>query len=56
MGNGVSERFGSAISTGPAAGEIFVLSYVTTRGAREYNRARLAERGYAEGRDFLMCA
>ena len=40
----------------PAPGEIFVLSYVTTRGARDYNRARLVERGYAEGRDFLLCA
>ncbi len=40
----------------PAPGEIFVLSYVTTRGAREYNRARLLERGYVDGRDFLMCA
>lgn len=40
----------------PAPGEIFVLSYVTTRGAREYNRARLLERGYVEGRDFLLCA
>ena len=39
----------------PAPGEIFVLSYVTTRGARDYNRARLVERGYAEGRDFLLC-
>lgn len=40
----------------PAAGEVFVLSYVTTRGARDYNRARLVERGYVEGRDFLLCA
>lgn len=40
----------------PAAGEIFVLSYVTSRGAREYNRAQLNARGYREGRDFLMCA
>ena len=39
----------------PAPGEIVVLSYVTTRGAREYNRARLVERGYAEGRDFWLC-
>jgi hypothetical protein len=39
----------------PAPGEIVVLSYVTTRGAREYNRARLVERGYVEGRDFWMC-
>ena len=39
----------------PAPGELFVLSYVTTRGARDFNRARLVERGYAEGRDFLLC-
>jgi hypothetical protein len=39
----------------PKAGEIFVLSYVTTRGARDYNRARLVECGYAEGRDFFLC-
>ena len=37
-------------------GQVFVLSYVTTRGAREYNRARLLGSGYVEGRDFLMCA
>jgi glycosyltransferase involved in cell wall biosynthesis len=40
----------------PRPGEIFVLSYVTTRGARDYNRASLAVRGYVEGRDFLLCA
>lgn len=40
----------------PPPGEIFVLSYVSTRGAREYNRARLLALGYAEGRDFLLCA
>ena len=40
----------------PPPGEIFVLSYVTTRGARDYNREKLRTRGYIEGRDFLMCA
>jgi glycosyltransferase involved in cell wall biosynthesis len=40
----------------PPPGVIFVLSYVTTRGARDYNRASLVARGYVEGRDFLMCA
>ncbi len=40
---------------GEERAEIFVLSYVSTRGARDYNRARLVERGYVEGRDFLMC-
>ena len=40
----------------PEPGEIFVLSYVTTRGAREYNRAKLMARGYGEGRDFFLCA
>ena len=39
----------------PPPGEIFVLSYVTTRGARDYNRASLRRRGYVEGREFLMC-
>ena len=29
----------------PAAGEMFVLSYVSSRGARDYNRARMVERG-----------
>ncbi len=40
----------------PAATEIFVLSYVTTRGARDYIRGKLTARGHVEGRDFLMCA
>ncbi len=40
----------------PVAGEVFVLSYVTSRGARDYNRAQLNARGYREGRDFLLCA
>ena len=38
----------------PAPGKSVVLSYVTTRGARDYNRARLRERGYVEGHDFWM--
>lgn len=40
----------------PAPGEFFVLSYVTTRGARDYNRAKLLAQGWTEGRDFLLCA
>ena len=40
----------------PPPGAVFVLSYVSTRGARDYNRAQLISRGYGEGRDFLMCA
>jgi len=44
-----------AVEALPAPGEIVVLSYVTTRGARDYNRARLVERGYVEGRDFWVC-
>jgi hypothetical protein len=40
----------------PPPGRIFVLGYVSSRGARELIRAVLARRGYAEGRDFLMCA
>lgn len=39
----------------PPPGEIFVLSYVTSRGARDFNRGELVRRGYVEGRDFLMC-
>ena len=38
----------------PLPGKIVVLSYVTTRGARDYNQARLVERGYVEGRDFWL--
>lgn len=40
----------------PAPGRIFVLGYVGTRGAREFDREQLRARGYSEGRDFLMCA
>lgn len=40
----------------PPPAAIFVLSYVSTRGARDYNRTQLGSRGYVEGRDFLMCA
>lgn len=40
----------------PPPGERFVLGYVTSRGARDYIRRELGARGYAEGRDFLMCA
>lgn len=40
----------------PAPGEIFVLAYVSSRGARELIRGELRARGYAEGRDFLLCA
>lgn len=40
----------------PHPGEIFVLSYVSTRGARDFNRGELLARGYREGRDFLLCA
>jgi glycosyltransferase involved in cell wall biosynthesis len=40
----------------PPPGEIFVLGYVTSRGAREFTREALRARGYVEGRDFLMCA
>ena len=37
-------------------GDRFVLGYVTSRGARELNRADLTRLGYVEGTDFLMCA
>jgi glycosyltransferase involved in cell wall biosynthesis len=40
----------------PPAGKIFVLGYVSSRGARDLIRAELRTRGYVEGRDFLMCA
>jgi glycosyltransferase involved in cell wall biosynthesis len=40
----------------PAQGRIFVLGYVSTRGAREMIRGELRQRAYEEGRDFLMCA
>jgi len=40
----------------PPPGKIFVLGYVSSRGAREHIRAELRARGYVEGRDFLMCA
>lgn len=40
----------------PAPGRVFVLGYVSSRGAREMIRGELALRGYAEGRDFLMGA
>lgn len=40
----------------PPPSRAFVLGYVGTRGARELHRRTLGERGFAEGRDFLMCA
>ena len=40
----------------PPPGSRLVLGYVSSRGAREMIRGELTGRGYAEGRDFLMCA
>jgi len=40
----------------PSPEEIFVLVYVSSRGARELIRAELRSRGYVEGRDFLVGA
>ena len=40
----------------PPPGRVFVLGYVSKRGARETTRAALTTRGYVEGRDFMMCA
>lgn len=40
----------------PAPAQSFVLSYVSTRGARDYNREKLLAHGGVEGRDFLLCA
>lgn len=40
----------------PSPGTVFVLGYVSSRGARELIRGELRARGYREGVDFLMCA
>ncbi len=40
----------------PAPSDVFVLGYVSTRGAREFIRGELRTRGFVEGRDFLMGA
>jgi hypothetical protein len=40
----------------PPPGKIFVLAYVSSRGARELIHAELARRDYVAGRDFLLCA
>ncbi len=40
----------------PPAEAVFVLGYVSKRGAREYIRSVLRARGFEEGRDFLMGA
>jgi glycosyltransferase involved in cell wall biosynthesis len=40
----------------PPPSEVFVLGYVSSRGARELIRGELTARGFKEGRDFLMCA
>lgn len=40
----------------PPQGRIFVTSYVSSRGARELTERELLARGYAPGRDFLLCA
>jgi glycosyltransferase involved in cell wall biosynthesis len=40
----------------PPPSEAFVLGYVASRGARDLVRSALTRRGYAEGRDFLVCA
>lgn len=40
----------------PAPEDVFVLGYVSSRGARDLIRAELRRRGHVEGRDFLMCA
>jgi hypothetical protein len=40
----------------PPPGEVFVLGYVSSRGARKSIRPALTRRGFVEGRDFLMCA
>lgn len=40
----------------PPPGARIVLGYVSSRGARDYIRDELERRGYAEARDFLLCA
>jgi glycosyltransferase involved in cell wall biosynthesis len=40
----------------PEPETIFVLGYVSARGARPFIRHELRRRGFVEGRDFLMCA
>jgi glycosyltransferase involved in cell wall biosynthesis len=40
----------------PPPGEILVLGYVSSRGARDFIRGELQRAGYVEGADFLMCA
>jgi glycosyltransferase involved in cell wall biosynthesis len=40
----------------PPPTEALVLGYVSSRGARELIQAELRARGYAPGRDFLLCA
>lgn len=40
----------------PPPSRALVLGYVARRGARDFVRSQLHLRGYAEGRDFLMCA
>jgi glycosyltransferase involved in cell wall biosynthesis len=52
-GSGVPVRAPAEL---PEPGRVFVLGYVSTRGARDLIRADLLRRGYGEGRDFLMCA
>lgn len=42
------------ISRIPPAGQIFLLSYITNRGRSEEVRHYLAQRGYQEGRHFLL--
>ncbi|MGC8990304.1 MAG: glycosyltransferase [Verrucomicrobiia bacterium] len=55
-----TRRFRDRAVIGPEAlpipNEVFVLGYVSKRGARELIRARLANAGYTEGRDFIMAA
>lgn len=52
-GRGVPVR---GVAELPSPAEAFVLSYVSSRGARDLIGAALGARGYREGRDFLLCA
>ena len=40
----------------PSPDSCFVVGYVAKREAREFSRGQLNDRGFIEGRDFLMAA
>jgi hypothetical protein len=40
----------------PPSERCFVVGYVTNRGARDYQRKILIQKGFVEGTDFLFAA